>query len=106
MQSVEPEQLREMLDAGDDVPFLLDVRDPWEFEMCRIPGSCNVPMGEVVARIDELDRDRATVVVCHHGMRSAQVAGYLESLGFQAIMNLEGGIDAWARNVDNEMPQY
>lgn len=105
MQSVTPAQLDELLRSGEG-PRLIDVREPWEFELCRIHGSENIPMGELMGRLDALDRDSAIVVICHHGVRSGQVAAYLESLGFADIKNLEGGVDAWSRQVDPEMPQY
>lgn len=105
MQTVNPARLDEMLRSGQ-TPRLIDVRDPWEFEICRIAGSENIPMGELMGRLDALGRGDATVVICHHGVRSQQVAAYLDSLGFTHVMNLEGGVDAWSRQVDPEMPQY
>lgn len=106
MRSISPEELKELLDAGAGAPLLVDVREPWEFSICRIAGSENIPMQELAARMDKLDRGRETVFICHHGMRSQQVAGYLEGMGFPRTLNLDGGVDAWARNVDPGMPQY
>jgi rhodanese-related sulfurtransferase len=105
MHSVTPARLEELLRTGAP-PRLIDVREPWEFELCRIDGSENITMGDLMGRLDDLDRNGAIVVICHHGVRSGQVAAYLESLGFANIMNLEGGVDAWSRQVDPEMPQY
>lgn len=87
-------------------PELIDVRDPWEFETCRIEGSINIPMSDIVNRQDDLDRHTEKVIICHHGMRSLQVARYLESIGFTSVINLEGGIDLWARTIDPDMPVY
>lgn len=88
------------------VPDLIDVREPWEFETCHIEGSINIPLSDIVRDKDKLDRHTEKVIICHHGMRSQQVAQYLESNGFAAVINLEGGIDLWARTVDPGMPQY
>ena len=96
------EQLAALRDKG----ILLDVRDPWEFEICRLPGSVNIPMNEIPQRTDELDPEARTVVICHFGMRSLEVSNYLEASGFRDISNLEGGLDAWAERVDKDMPRY
>lgn len=88
------------------VPVLLDVREPWEYEICHIAGAKLVPMGVIAVRVDELDPAAETVVICHHGIRSARVGAFLESRGFQDIVNLEGGVAAWAEQVDPGMPTY
>lgn len=105
MQSISVQSLRDRLDREESVS-LLDVRDPWEFEICHIQGAKNIPMPEIPASIEELEQDQETVVICHHGMRSLQVAGLLESLGFRQVFNLEGGMDAWASCIDTSMPRY
>lgn len=105
MQTVSPGYLAQVLNSGPS-HRLVDVRDQWEFELCRIAGSENIPMGELMGRLDSLGKEDPIVVICHHGMRSQQVAAYLDSLGYSNIMNLEGGVDAWSRVVDPEMPQY
>lgn len=87
-------------------PLLLDVREPWEQQICRIEGSEPMPMRAVPARAGELEADRETVCVCHHGGRSMQVAMFLERQGFKNVYNLTGGVDAWARQVDKAMPTY
>jgi rhodanese-related sulfurtransferase len=107
MEQMTPEALAEWLQEGaEDAPLLLDVREPWEFAICRIEGSQLLPMGQIVASLGRLDPRRETVVICHHGIRSQQVARYLEHQGFQHIVNLSGGVDAWARRVDPTMPTY
>ena len=105
MQSITVEQLAASLHNQDKV-VLLDVRDPWEFEICRLDGSVNIPMDDITERSSELDPETRTCVICHFGMRSQQVGYYLEGSGFKDIVNLEGGLDAWAERVDQDMPRY
>ncbi len=99
-------QLRDHLAANEAPPLLLDVREPWEFRVCHIAGSRLLPMGQIPAALDDLDPQRETVVICHHGIRSRQVAMFLHYRGFGNIINLAGGVDAWARDVDRQMPTY
>ena len=107
MNQLRPVQLSEWLaDASRARPVLLDVREPWEFQTCHLPESLLVPMREVPARLGELDPAAETVVICHHGGRSMQVAAFLEKQGFSKVHNLSGGVDAWARTVDASMPVY
>lgn len=91
-------------------PWLLDVREPWEFELAviRLSGTETrlIPMGEIVERISELDPRRPVVCICHHGIRSAQVAAFLTRNGFDAVYNLTGGIDAWSQRVDPSVACY
>jgi rhodanese-related sulfurtransferase len=87
-------------------PFLLDVRENWEYETCHIAGSALMPMQTIPARIDDLDEDAEIVCICHHGARSLNVAAFLEHHGFSKVSNLTGGIHAWAVQVDSSMPQY
>ena len=105
MKQLGPMELKARLAAGDKLQ-LLDVREDWEFQTARIEGSIMIPMGQVASRIAELDSAAETVVICHHGGRSMQVAGLLEQLGFPNVINLAGGVDAWARSVDPSMPVY
>jgi len=107
MQTVTaPELAAWLADTSRQKPVLLDVREPWEFETCRIAGSLPMPMQTVPARIDELDEAAPIVCICHHGMRSMQVAAFLERNGFSEVINLTGGVHAWAQQVDPAMPQY
>ena len=91
--------------AGED-HLVLDVREPWEVEICALPESRKLPMAQVPDRLAELPRDRVLVVLCHHGMRSRQVTGWLRAQGYDRAVNLSGGIDAWARVVDRSVPVY
>ncbi|MES2129775.1 MAG: rhodanese-like domain-containing protein [Pseudomonadota bacterium] len=95
-----------LADSSRAQPFLLDVRENWEVETCKIAGSTQIAMQTVPARIDDLDDDAEIVCICHHGARSMQVAAFLERHGFARVTNLTGGIHAWAVQVDNTMPQY
>lgn len=87
-------------------PTLLDVREPWEFKACHIAGAITIPMNDIPDRLSELDVDQPIVCICHHGMRSMQIAVFLEQNGFSKISNLTGGVHAWAQQVDSTMPTY
>jgi rhodanese-related sulfurtransferase len=91
--------------SNEDV-LLLDVREDSELEICRIEDALHIPMNEIPERCEALPHDRPLVVFCHHGMRSMHVLHYLESRGFENIINLGGGIDAWSREVDPTVPRY
>lgn len=100
-----PEELKKRLDAGEK-PILLDVREPWEFSICKIEGSVNISMSEPEKLISELNANDEIIAICHHGMRSFQVCNYLENNGFNKVLNLDGGIDSWAKTIDTDMAQY
>lgn len=93
-------------DASREAPLLVDVREPWEFAYCRIDGAMSVPLGEIPRRRDELPRERALVMVCHHGRRSQHAAMILAGSGFSHVYNLQGGVEAWAVDVDPAMKRY
>lgn len=105
MRSMRPAELAARLQAGHTAT-LLDVREPWEWGVCRVPGAVLIPMGELPARAQELNKQAETVVICHHGVRSFHAARYLETLGFDNVVNLSGGVAAWADEVDPAMPRY
>ena len=100
-----PEELSRRLKCGER-PVILDVREPEEVAIACFPGATHIPMDEIPSRLTELDPDHETVVVCHHGIRSAQVAMYLARLGFERVSNLSGGIDLWSATVDPAVPRY
>jgi rhodanese-related sulfurtransferase len=90
---------------GDDL-VLLDVREPHELEIASVPGALHIPMRDIPARLEELDPERETVVMCHKGSRSTKVAGFLIERGFEKVFNLTGGIDAWSQQVDPNVARY
>lgn len=108
MQRLSAAAVKENLDdAGDRV--LLDVREPWEFSLARLEGALNIPMNAVPAAVEAGELrpdDRNVVVICHHGVRSLQVAHYLEQRGFSHVTNLDGGMEAWSLTVDASVPRY
>lgn len=85
---------------------LLDVREPWEVEICHLPDSINIPLALLPERLDALPRDSMLVVLCHHGMRSLRATHWLRAKGIANAVNLSGGIDAWARVIDPAMRTY
>lgn len=89
-------------------PRLLDVRQPEEHAFVALPGSTLIPLGELLARADEIDewKDDEVVVYCHHGIRSAQAVAQLRAIGFANVHNLSGGIDRWTSDVDPALPRY
>ena len=106
IEEVTVEKLQARLENGNAKPILLDVREPFEFQIASMDGSVLIPMNQIPERLDELDKEQAIVVICHHGMRSENVAYYLDQQGFSRIFNLTGGIDAWARSCDSAMALY
>jgi rhodanese-related sulfurtransferase len=107
VEQISSTQLKAWLDDAASIqPVLLDVREPWEFSTCHIEGAVSIPMNSIPARQQELDPETPTVVICHHGMRSMQVAMYLQQQGFGKLYNLGGGVAAWAAQVDPTMPTY
>ncbi len=99
------EELRDRLQRGEEV-FVLDVREPQEYQICRIEGSTLLPLGELPRRFRELDRGRDLVVHCKSGMRSAKAVAFLREQGFTRVQNLKGGILAWIDRVDPTQPKY
>ena len=102
---IDPSSLKERL-ASAEPPVVLDVREPWEIGICALPGILAIPLGELVVRVVEVPPDRPVAVMCHHGSRSAQATAWLRQQGFERVMNVAGGIDAWSRRVDPAVPRY
>lgn len=101
-----PAALHARLTAGEDIQ-LIDVREPMEFDYCRIAGSELIPLGEIPRRAGEIRAAGPVVLICHHGVRSAQALAYLQHrLGRENLLNLKGGIDAWSRDVDPSVAVY
>jgi len=100
-----PTELKARLSQPEPL-VLLDVRQDWETRLCRLENALHIPIEEIELRSGELDATAETIVYCHQGVRSAAVAEYLRSLGFENVRNLAGGLDAWARTVDPSMRRY
>jgi adenylyltransferase/sulfurtransferase len=102
---ITPVELKKRLDAGE-TPFILDVREPNEYQINRIAGSTLIPLGELPRRYQELPRDREIVTQCKMGGRSAKAQDFLKSVGFTNVKNLKGGILEWIDKVDPSQPKY
>ena len=105
IEEIRPRELATRL-GSDDQPIVLDVREAWELTIARIDPVLHIPMADVPDRLEELDRGRDIVVLCHHGRRSRQVVAFLKQIGFPRVLNLAGGIDAWSADVDPNVPVY
>lgn len=100
-----PKQLQEWQQQNRDF-ILLDVREGNEVRIASLPNHINISMNLIPLRHNELPDDKPIVVYCHHGMRSMQVALFLQEVGFEQLYNLDGGIDAWSRQIDPSIPTY
>ena len=87
-------------------PLLIDVREPWEFDICQLVGSINIPMGQIPQHLETIRQAPEAVMICHHGIRSMNAIQYLLRQKIDRLINLDGGVDAWAREVDPDMPLY
>jgi len=94
------------LESDRQQPLLLDVRQPWEYDGCKIENSVLIPMSHIPAQFESLVSACELVVICHHGIRSRSVGRYLEHAGFSNIINLSGGVAQWAQTVDTQMATY
>jgi rhodanese-related sulfurtransferase len=99
------EELAAARAGGTDLQ-VVDVREPWEVELCALDGALNIPLATLPGRLAEVARDRPVVVVCHHGARSQQAVNFMRAQGVPQPLNLTGGIDAWARRIDPTMKTY
>ena len=107
VEEIGPKELKALLDSGNgDAPFVLDVRNPEEYEIARIEGTTLIPLPELPMRLDELDPSRPIVVHCKSGARSARAVSLLKESGFTNVKNLSGGILAWADEVDPTLVKY
>ena len=103
---ITPEEVKSKIDQREEFT-LLDVREPWEFETASMEGAKLMPMGDVPSRAhQELDPEDHIVVLCHHGVRSMNVAVWLRNQGFEQAQSLRGGIDAWSAEVDPSVGRY
>jgi rhodanese-related sulfurtransferase len=102
---ISPQEAAEALARGRGV-LLVDVREPWEHEICRIAGAKLIPMGTIPAHLQELDTDDQVICYCHHGMRSMDVAVWLRGQGVRGARSLAGGIERWSAEMDLAVPRY
>lgn len=102
---IEPLELKHRLTRGDQLR-LLDVREAEEVAFAPFPGALHLPMADVPSQVSGLDAAAEWVIICHHGIRSAQVAMFLARMGFERVANLIGGIDRWSLIVDQSVPRY
>ena len=106
MEEITATELKQRLDQGDDLQ-IIDVREPFEYDIAKLEGTKLIPLGEVVNRMSEIDPNRETVVHCKGGVRSAKAIEALQRAGFPGrLMNLRGGITAWSNDVDPAVPKY
>jgi rhodanese-related sulfurtransferase len=106
MRQLNPQQVLEHVELCEIKPVFLDVREPFEVEICVIAGSVNIPLHQIHEAVETLDPEQEYVLICHHGVRSQRAGLIMKSQGFDKLINLAGGIDAWACNVDARMKRY
>jgi rhodanese-related sulfurtransferase len=102
---ITPAEVKQRLDRGEKL-VLIDVRELWEFSVCRIEGAKLIPMGTVPANLQALDTDDEIVVYCHHGVRSLDVTVWLRGQGVEGAKSLAGGIERWSVEIDPNVPRY
>jgi rhodanese-related sulfurtransferase len=91
---------------SDAPPHIIDVREPWEYDIAHLEGSELIPLNTLPERVNTLDPARRYALLCHHGMRSEMAANWLAAHGFTQLINIDGGIDAWSLDVDRSLPRY
>jgi rhodanese-related sulfurtransferase len=106
MLELDATQTAQRLADDADNTVLLDVREPQELAIAKVAGAVHIPMGEIPARLAEIDTTKTIICMCHGGMRSAQVADFLTAQGYENVVNLTGGINAWSQLVDSDIPTY
>ena len=106
MRELSSDECNAYLEQATVKPLLLDVREPWEYQIVNLENSQLIPMRTIPQQANTLDPDQETIVICHHGIRSRQVARFLEGIGFSNLINLRGGLDAWARDTDPLLETY
>ncbi len=104
-RSITVQELRRWRDENREFA-LLDVREPWELEICRFSDAHAIPLYDLTGRVSELKGSGPLVVICHHGIRSQQAVAWLRANGVVRAINLSGGLDAWAREIDPSMGVY
>ncbi|NUM81687.1 hypothetical protein HUU42_12860 [bacterium] len=105
MKQLSPEELKQWMDSGKEFQ-LLDVREQWEYDLCKIGNATLSPLGTLQVKPPELDKEKPVIVYCHHGRRSAMGCTILSTLGFKNLYNLTGGIDAYSDQIDSTIEKY
>ena len=104
IQDLSPTEFKNILDNPNSL--LIDVREDWEFKLCSIGGARLMPMSTFAQTYDELGKSRDLAIYCHHGVRSMRVIHFLQSQGYENLINLRGGIDAWSNEIDSSVAKY
>lgn len=86
--------------------LLVDVREPWEFALCKLPGAKLIPLGSLPANVNALMDAEEVICYCHHGMRSLDAAAWLRQQGVESAKSMAGGIERWAAEIDPSVPRY
>lgn len=102
---IDPRELKQRLDRGEKL-LLVDVREPWEHEICRLEGARLIPMGSLAASLGLFEESDEVVLYCHHGIRSLDAAAWLRAQGVEGARSLSGGIERWAAEIDPRVPRY
>ena len=102
---ISPSDLKKKINAQVDI-LILDVREPFEYEICRIPNSVLIPLGQLPNRLTEIDSNKEIIIHCHRGNRSKIALKILRQKGFTNVKHLAGGIDAWALKIDKSLTRY
>ena len=106
MQQMTPKQVFEHIQRAEAEPVLLDVREPSEVEICALENSISIPLQQISTSLDQLDPDQEHILICHHGIRSHRAGNFLAHQGFEKLINLAGGMEAWACDLDPQVNRY
>jgi len=102
---ITPNEVKQRLDRGGSLLFV-DVREPWEHQLCHIEGSKLIPLGQIASSLSEFERADSVVFFCHSGRRSMDAAAWLRSQGVTGARSMAGGIDRWSQEIDPRVPRY
>ena len=102
---ITPSDVKSLLNRNENL-LLVDVREPWETQLCSLPGAQRIPMGAIPANLQKLDVEGDVICYCHHGVRSLDVAVWLRSQGVSGAKSMTGGIDRWSAEIDPTVPRY
>lgn len=100
-----PIEVHNKVKSGEEL-LIIDVRESFELELCKLENAIHIPMSKVPLQLNKIPKDKELVIMCHHGVRSMRIVNYLKTQGITNIHNMDGGIDLWAREVDNNMTKY